>query len=418
VTYDLTTSSTDGGSVTTPGGGTYTYGEDVIVDLVAAAEDGYRFVEWTGDVGTIADVYAASTAITINGDYSITASFEEIPLAQYDLDISSTAGGSVTTPGEGSFTYDEGTVVDLIAEPEEGYQFFRWTRQSVSVYDVYSAATNITMNRNRSITARFVKQYGLSVSSTDGGSAAVPGEGLHTYGEASVVGLKAEAEAGHRFVEWTGDVGTVADVYAASTTITTDGEYSIVANFETVPVTTRAATNITSCSSTLNLDHTAGDFDLVEVRFAFRKSDDLLWSYTSWVSKSESGTYAETLAELDPNTEYDFMAQLRHSDTEIEIEGTTLQFTTDTPPPTGGCFIATAAYGTPSAEQIDALREFRDSVLLESTTGSLFVSLYYQLSPPIADFIAGNGFLRTTVRELLIDPIVWVVESTGGIWRN
>jgi hypothetical protein len=36
----------------------------------------------------------------------------------------------------------------------------------------------------------------------------------------------------------------------------------------------------------------------------------------------------------------------------------------------------------------------------------------------MADFIAGNEFLRTTVRELLIDPIVWVVESTGGIWRQ
>jgi hypothetical protein len=80
--------------------------------------------------------------------------------------------------------------------------------------------------------------------------------------------------------------------------------------------------------------------------------------------------------------------------------------------PSGGCFIATAAYGTPSAEQIDVLREFRDSVLLESTAGSLFVSLYYQLSPPVADFIAGNELLRTIVRELLIDPIVLAVQAT------
>jgi hypothetical protein len=64
------------------------------------------------------------------------------------------------------------------------------------------------------------------------------------------------------------------------------------------------------------------------------------------------------------------------------------------------------------------LREFRDVVLLESTTGSQFVALYYQLSPPIADFISGSSFLRTLVRELLVDPIVWVVEATGDIWRN
>jgi len=46
-----------------------------VVDLVAEPEAGYHFVNWTGDVGTIADVNAATTTITINGDYSITASF-------------------------------------------------------------------------------------------------------------------------------------------------------------------------------------------------------------------------------------------------------------------------------------------------------------------------------------------------------
>ena len=87
-------------------------------------------------------------------------------------------------------------------------------------------------------------------------------------------------------------------------------------------------------------------------------------------------------------------------------------------PPSGGCFIATAAYGTSTAEQIDVLREFRDDVLLESTVGSRLVDLYYQVSPPIADFISESSFVRTLVRELLVDPIVWLVEATGDIWRN
>jgi hypothetical protein len=50
--------------------------------------------------------------------------------------------------------------------------------------------------------------------------------------------------------------------------------------------------------------------------------------------------------------------------------------------------------------------------------GSQFVDLYYRLSPAIADFISGNSFLRTVVRGLLVDPVVWVVEAVGGIWRN
>jgi hypothetical protein len=82
------------------------------------------------------------------------------------------------------------------------------------------------------------------------------------------------------------------------------------------------------------------------------------------------------------------------------------------------CFIATAAYGTPTAEEINILREFRDMVLLKSTVGSQFVSLYYRLSPPIADLIAGHEAVRTLVREILIDPIVWLVDTTGGLWRN
>jgi polyhydroxybutyrate depolymerase len=88
------------------------------------------------------------------------------------------------------------------------------------------------------------------------------------------------------------------------------------------------------------------------------------------------------------------------------------------PAPSGGCFIATAAYGTSTAEQLDVLREFRDVVLLNSSVGSRLVRLYYRVSPPIAEFISEHGVVRTLVRELLIDPVVWLVEATGGTWQN
>ena len=82
----------------------------------------------------------------------------------------------------------------------------------------------------------------------------------------------------------------------------------------------------------------------------------------------------------------------------------------------GGCFIATAAYGTASAAEIDTLRAFRDEVLLESTVGSQLVEWYYQTSPPVADFISENDVLKTLVRELVIDPMVSVATFTQGIW--
>ncbi|MGQ9545694.1 MAG: CFI-box-CTERM domain-containing protein [Dehalococcoidia bacterium] len=82
------------------------------------------------------------------------------------------------------------------------------------------------------------------------------------------------------------------------------------------------------------------------------------------------------------------------------------------------CFIATAAYGTPDAEKIGVLREFRDAVLSKNLAGRLFLATYYRLSPPMANLIAGNEFLRILARELLVDSIVRTVQATGNIWRK
>ncbi|MCD6391628.1 MAG: hypothetical protein J7L92_06545 [Dehalococcoidia bacterium] len=168
------------------------------------------------------------------------------PEVQYDLTISSTAGGSVTTPGEGTFTYDEGTVVNLVASPAEGYEFDSWS----------------------------------------------------------------------------GDVGTIADDEDATTTITMNGDYSITANFEEE----------------------------------------------------------------------------------------------EEPPAAGPCFIATAAYGSPMAEEINVLREFRDTVLLSNKVGAAFVSFYYDTSPPIADFISRHEVLRTAVRVGFVNPIVVILNWSHNLW--
>jgi hypothetical protein len=84
--YNLTISSTEGGSVTSPGEGIFTYDEGTDVNLVAKADEGYLFVNWTGDVNTIADVDSASPIITMNGGYSITANFAKGIWDWYDLD--------------------------------------------------------------------------------------------------------------------------------------------------------------------------------------------------------------------------------------------------------------------------------------------------------------------------------------------
>ncbi len=75
----------------------------------------------------------------------------------------------------------------------------------------------------------------------------------------------------------------------------------------------------------------------------------------------------------------------------------------------GGCFIATAAYGSALDPHLGNLRYFRDSYLLTNRPGRAIVAFYYKYSPPLADFIADRDWLRAIVRAVLT-PIVYAIE--------
>ena len=84
--------------------------------------------------------------------------------------------------------------------------------------------------------------------------------------------------------------------------------------------------------------------------------------------------------------------------------------------PNGGCFIATAAYGSPMEQNVTILREFRDGFLLTNPLGRAFVGIYYKYSPPLAEFIAGHDNLRAMVR-LGLAPVVgasWIALKFGS----
>ena len=73
---------------------------------------------------------------------------------------------------------------------------------------------------------------------------------------------------------------------------------------------------------------------------------------------------------------------------------------------TGGCFIATAVYGSPLAPEVEVFRRFRDDVLLTSSLGTALVEFYYFVSPPLAYFVSRHGLLRTAARRFLLEPIL------------
>lgn len=62
----------------------------------------------------------------------------------------------------------------------------------------------------------------------------------------------------------------------------------------------------------------------------------------------------------------------------------------------------TAAYGTPMAQEIDTLREFRDQYLL---TGKTLVDVYYTTSPPVAESITEHATLKPMVRAGLLPAV-------------
>jgi alpha-tubulin suppressor-like RCC1 family protein len=166
--HDLNISSTTGGSVTAPGEGVFTYGAGTVANLVAKPEEGYQFVRWTGDTGTVDSINAESTRVAIWGDYVITANFAMPPI-RYNLNVGSTAGGSVVAPGEGTFSNERGTVVELVAEPEEGYQFLNWTGDVETVTDVDSPSTTVSTDGDYYIRANFaaVEVDGIGVTVGD-----------------------------------------------------------------------------------------------------------------------------------------------------------------------------------------------------------------------------------------------------------
>lgn len=144
----------------------------------------------------------------------------------YGLTVTSGSRGAVTVPGEGTFPYAADTVVELIATPDDGYDFINWRG---NVGDPVSAVTTVNVSQDQEVSARFAEKiHVLSIVSRGGGTVTEPGESISLRGTGAVVTLVATPGVGWEFDSWTGNV---ADPSSPTTTITMRHAETVIAVF-------------------------------------------------------------------------------------------------------------------------------------------------------------------------------------------
>jgi len=215
----LTSSSTAGGNVTTPGEGAFQYDNGTVVNLVATNDAHYHFVNWTGTAvtaGKVGNPNSANTNVTMDGDYTVIANFA---INQQSLTTSTSTGGTVTTPGIGTYWYNYGTNANIAASANVGYHFVNWTGTGVTagkVTNPNSASTTITMDANYAVQANFaINQYIVTASAGPGGNISPAGDVTKNYGSNQM--FTATPDTGYTVDKWTVDGN---DVQTGGTTYT------------------------------------------------------------------------------------------------------------------------------------------------------------------------------------------------------
>ncbi|WP_441000770.1 InlB B-repeat-containing protein [Fodinibius sp. SL11] len=216
VAVDVTPS--EAGSISPSSEDTYDEGEEV--ELQADANEEYLFTHWSGDIDSISD---NPLSLTVDQDYNLTANFE---LKTYELSVNTEGEGSVNEEvlEQKSKDYEHGTVVQLTANPSEGYQFVEWQGDVTGSEN----PAHITVNDPKEVTAIFEKKtYTLSVKTSGEGSISItPDQPEYEFG--AEVELSASASGDWEFDKWQGDLSGNAN----PETITIDSDKSIETIFK------------------------------------------------------------------------------------------------------------------------------------------------------------------------------------------
>jgi len=208
-------------------------------------------------------------------------------------------------------------------------------------------------------------------------------------------------------------IGSDGTIYVAS-----DKLYALGTTRPDPPtVTTGSATSVTSTSATLT-----GAVNPNGLSTTYYFEYGTTTSYGSKTAETDAGSGTDEvsvnadLTGLSEGTTYHFRLQATNSAGTNYGDDATFTTTTTTTTTTtgggggGGCFIATACYETPMAEQVKILCAFRDKYLVKNPIGRAFVNFYYRYSPKVADFIQDKEHLKTIIRECL-KPFILIISK-------
>lgn len=206
---------TVGGTVA--GGGSFAYGTSHTV--TATANTGYTFTNWMEN-GTVVSPEANYT-FTVEKNRRLTANFK---LINYPINVSANPSAGGTVAGGGNFAY--GILRTVKATANTGYTFTNWTENGM----VVSTDSNytFTIKKERSLVANFEKQKFIvsgTVSPLESGNIA----GAGTYDFEDICILKASANKGYVFVNWTENETEISIDTIYSFRVTKD--ISLTANF-------------------------------------------------------------------------------------------------------------------------------------------------------------------------------------------
>ncbi|MDT8896960.1 hypothetical protein QYE77_01690 [Thermanaerothrix sp. 4228-RoL] len=215
-TLTINVNPTGGGTVIkAPDLGEYNCGQTV--GLVANANPGHTFANWSGDLnGT-----NPSGSVVMNGPKVISANFSSIP---YTLTVNVIGNGTVTkNPDKATYVY--GDEVTLTALPQAGWSFSGWSGGASGS----AGSTTVTITGNTTVGATFTQdQYTLTVNVIGGGTVTKsPDKATYTYGEA--VTLTANPQSTWTFVGWSGGLSGLSN----PVTLTMSGNTTIQATFST-----------------------------------------------------------------------------------------------------------------------------------------------------------------------------------------